>query len=398
VMSEQLSELRLDAVYRNTNNWQNPADQFNRFFRFSDGRGINNTSGFRPKSRKGGPTASTECAFCVLVSNFGEIEWPDQLDSESGIFTYYGDNRRPGNAISDTAVGGNRLLERVFGHLHAGDRVSICPFLCFESFAGADGMCMRFIGLAVPGAEGFSSLEDLVAVWRRSGRQRFQNYRATFTILDEASVSHAWLDGLVLGISPIESPGCPPTLARWIRTGRFEPLKAQHKLHPRSKVDQLPTNAREEAVLREVLTELNDRQFEFAAAALIRLMDSRFASIEVTPAVRDGGRDVLADYRVGHQGHAIALNACIEAKRWHHTTSVGVKPVMRLISRLKHRDFGIFVTTSFFDAQVQRELIEDRHPVILVAGGDVARILISREIEGESLVRWIDQVRSSTLA
>lgn len=147
-------------------------------------------------------------------------------------------------------------------------------------------------------------------------------------------------------------------------------------------------------MLREILAGLNDRQFEFAAAALISLMDSRFANIEVTPAVRDGGRDVLADYRVGHQGHSIALNAYIEAKRWNPAASVGVKPVMRLISRLKHRDFGVFVTTSFFDKQVQQELIDDRHPVILVAGGDIARILISREIEGESLARWISQVRS----
>lgn len=217
-VGEQLSELRLDAVYRNTNNWRSPADQFNRFFRFSDGRGINNTSGFRPKSRKGGPTAATECAFCVLVSNFGEIEWPDQLDAESGIFTYYGDNRRPGSAIADTTVGGNRLLEHVFGLLHSGHRAAICPFLCFESFPGAEGMCMRFLGLAVPGADGYSSLEDLVAVWRLSGRQRFQNYRATFTILNEPVVSHAWLDGLVLGMFPANSPGCPPALDRWFRT------------------------------------------------------------------------------------------------------------------------------------------------------------------------------------
>lgn len=391
--SSHPAELRVDATYRNTNNWRNPLDRFNRFFRFSDGRGINNTSGFRPKSRKGGSTSATDCAFCVLVSNFGEVEWPDQLDVESGLFTYYGDNRRPGSAISDTAVGGNRLLERVFELLHSGDRASICPFLCFESFAGSEGMCMRFIGLAVPGADGYSSLEDLVAVWRRSGKQRFQNYRAAFTILDAPTVSHEWLDGLVLGKTPIESPGCPPAFARWLQTGRYEALKAEQKLLPRPKADQLPANEREKAVLREVLSGLNDRQFEFAAAALIGLMDSRFANVEVTPAVRDGGRDVLADYRVGHRGHTISLNACVEAKRWNPSTAVGVKPVMRLISRLKHRDFGVFVTTSFFDRQVQQELIEDRHPVILISGGDIARILISREIEAESLARWINQVR-----
>ena len=48
-----MDELRIDALNRNTNNFKAEADQFNRFFRFADGRGINNTSGFRPKSPDG---------------------------------------------------------------------------------------------------------------------------------------------------------------------------------------------------------------------------------------------------------------------------------------------------------------------------------------------------------
>jgi hypothetical protein len=43
-------ELRVDASYRNTNNWNLPIDEFGKFFRFADGRGIKNVGGFRPKS------------------------------------------------------------------------------------------------------------------------------------------------------------------------------------------------------------------------------------------------------------------------------------------------------------------------------------------------------------
>src|SRR2546430_14079660 len=88
-----LSELRVDATYRNTNDWRQHDDVFNRFFRFSDDKAINNTSGFRPKSKRNGATGILECAFCVLVTNFGETEWPDSLERESGQFIYYGDNR-----------------------------------------------------------------------------------------------------------------------------------------------------------------------------------------------------------------------------------------------------------------------------------------------------------------
>jgi hypothetical protein len=43
---------------------------------------------------------------------------------------------------------------------------------------------------------------------------------------------------------------------------------------------------------------------------------------------------------------------------------------------------------------VQDELIEDGHPVILVSGGDVARILIENEIVGASLDRWLESFRN----
>jgi hypothetical protein len=70
----------------------------------------------------------------------------------------------------------------------------------------------------------------------------------------------------------------------------------------------------------------------------------------------------------------------------------------RLLSRLKHRDIGVFVTTSFFDQQVQQELIDDRHPVLLITGGDVARLLIACELgdteSGGALDRWMQRVRS----
>jgi hypothetical protein len=342
------AELRVDASYRNTNNWKHPLDEFNLFFRFSDERGIANAQGFSPKSRKKGSTAIIDCGFCLLVTNFGETEWPDSLDAETGLFTYYGDNRQPGKAVNETIIGGNRLLENVFERLHDGDRESICPFLCFENYRGAGGVFMRFLGLAVPGAEGLSSLDDLVAVWKRKGNQRFQNYRSRFTILNEPAVTHAWLEEIVDGASPASAEGCPPAYARWVKTGKYNALTTPPEVVPRTKSEQLPKTIREGIVLNSV-SSLSDREFERASAALLEMMDDRYFDIQVTRAVRDGGRDVLAKYRVGHEDHSISLDVSLEAKCWTAGKAIGVKPMMRLISRLKHRDFGIFITTSHFE-------------------------------------------------
>jgi Restriction endonuclease AspBHI N-terminal len=32
----------------------------------------------------------------ILYTSFDEPDWPDHLDREYGLFTYYGDNRKPG--------------------------------------------------------------------------------------------------------------------------------------------------------------------------------------------------------------------------------------------------------------------------------------------------------------
>jgi len=387
-------ELRIDASYRDLANWTLDSDEFNKFFRFSDGRGIANAQGFRPKSVSGGSTAITDCGFCVLVTTLREPEWPDAFDIDSGLFTYYGDNREAGKAVSDTPIGGNLLLEQVFEQLHNGHREAICPFLCFQKYTGAGGVYMRFLGLAVPGAQGVSSLDDLVAVWRRRGDKRFQNYKAIFTILDDETVTHAWLNEIVSGVTPRKANGCPPAFSNWIKTGKYVPLVTERKVGPRSKVDQQPKTSSEQKVLEKVRS-LTPRQFEFAAAELLPLIDPRFIDIRVTREVRDGGRDVLAEYQVGHGDHSIPLHVSVEAKLWNEAGAVGVKPMMRLISRLKHRDFGVFVTTSFFDKTVQAELIEDGHPVILVSGGDIARILIANEKDGKALDRWLDGIRNA---
>jgi restriction endonuclease Mrr len=55
---------------------------------------------------------------------------------------------------------------------------------------------------------------------------------------------------------------------------------------------------------------------------------------------------------------------------------VGVKEVARLISRIRHRQFGVLVTTSVVHKQAYQEAREDRHPIIFISGRDIADILI----------------------
>lgn len=49
--------------------------------------------------------------------------------------------------------------------------------------------------------------------------------------------------------------------------------------------------------------------------------------------------------------------------------------VSRLISRIKHREFGVFVTTAFIGPQPYQEVREDGHPIIFLVGRDLVEIL-----------------------
>lgn len=156
---------------------------------------VGNQGGFRYKKALTGD----RWALVVLYTDLSDTEWPDVLDLELGRFTYYGDNQRPGHELHDTKRRGNAILRKVFEHLHSSPprRSLIPPFFVFSK--GAIGRDVVFRGLAVPGVPGIPPTDDLVAVWRTTAGQRFQNYRSTFTILDVHAISRPWIDDVLSG-------------------------------------------------------------------------------------------------------------------------------------------------------------------------------------------------------
>ena len=115
--------------------------------------------------------------------------------------------------------------------------------------------------------------------------------------------------------------------------------------------------------------------FEHCAAAIARLMIPDIASLDVTRPSRDGGRDAVGQLRIGTGPASILVDFALEAKCYSPPNSVGVRDMSRLISRLRHRQFGILVTTTWLDLQAYREIKEDQHPVIVIAAADIVALL-----------------------
>lgn len=349
--------------------------------------GTGNQGGFRFS----GPIAAPQLV--VLYSTMAESDWPDSVDEENGLFYYYGDNRRPGFELHDRKAGrgGNQILRNVFAAAHAGveGRSKVPPFLVFSK--GEKGRDAVFRGLAVPGALHLDQSSDLVAVWKSVEGQRFQNYRAVFTILDVAAVDRKWLTEVATG----EKLGsyCPAAFREWIETGKLKPLRAQMVKRTRSPAAQLGQSAKAREIGQAIYEHFRVAPiaFEHFAADVARIMDANIVSLDVTRPSRDGGRDGIGRYRLGMPRNCVTVDFALEAKCHSPTSGLGVKVLSRLISRLRHRQFGILVTTSFLAAQAYEELIEDGHPIVVCAGGDVADLLIEHAgLRGrEDALAWL---------
>lgn len=348
--------------------------------------GCSNTGGFRQKKRKGGKVG--EYAYVVLYSTKGELDWPDNLDELKGLFTYYGDNRDTGHELNSKR--GNRLLGKVFGLLdNIEGRLKIPPFFVFTKLQ--DLPHARFRGLAVPGHPSVPPLEQLIAVWKASGEDRFQNYKASFAILDAGIISRQFINDLLSG-NPL-SENAPLAWKKWIENGNYDVLKApQIKIH-RSKDEQLPKNG---SIQKQVLDQLwrhfksNWRVFEFFSAKLVELMGFKVVDMAVTERTKDGGIDAIGRIALGHGVDDIQVEFALEAKRFEPGKSVTTKHTSRLISRLKHRQIGFLVTTSHVAQQAYTEVREDGHPVIIVSGLDIANILIEQGLGNpRDLETWL---------
>ncbi|MGB4770015.1 MAG: restriction endonuclease [Chitinophagaceae bacterium] len=327
--------------------------------------------------------------YIVLYSSFNDYDWPDSIDFHNGIFTYNGDNKKAGLDIHDTERKGNLILQRSFDLLHSKEYSQIKPFFVFGK--GYEGRDVIFRGIAVPGGIGYSSTDDLTAIWKYNANHRFQNYRAIFTILDIPTVKAEWISDLESG--KILTDNTPKPYLDFARNGKYTPLISERSLPIRLRHEQLPSTYEDLAMLKAILDFFAPRphDFELFAADITRMFLSNVVEIDVTRPWRDGGRDALGKYRIGSEESFILVDFAMEAKCYDFSkSSVGVREVSRLISRIRNRQFGVLVTTSFVAKQAYEEVVIDGHPIIFLTGRDIVDLLKRKGYTSVDMVlTWI---------
>lgn len=221
---------------------------------------------------------------------------------------------------------------------------------------------------------------------------RFQNYKAFFTLLEleDGRATRAWIND-ILANNP-HSQNAPGSWLKWVERGSYSPLIAEPTVTYRVKEEQLPKpGSLSEQILQTIHNHYKDNPYAFEAFALevAKLMEPRITSADLTRPWRDGGRDAVGKCRIGLDCNGIEVDFALEAKCYSPDSSVGVRETSRLISRLRHRQFGILVTTSYVHLQAYKEIKEDDHPVVIVSASDMATLLISNGYNSVEKVRQL---------
>lgn len=61
----------------------------------------------------------------------------------------------------------------------------------------------------------------------------------------------------------------------------------------------------------------------------------------------------------------------------------------RLISRIRYRQFGVMLTTSYVHPQAYKEVVEDGHPILILTATDIAQTLRRNSINSENISEWL---------
>jgi hypothetical protein len=386
-----MMDLVVDQIYSGSRNGNHSDEVLPKLL------GVDNGAGFRVIGKPRTDVGSLR--ILVLQTSFAELEWPDHLDKENGIFTYYGDKREPGD-LHDTKRDGNLILRNLFNFAHdqampSGNFPVILLFGKTGNFRDT-----KFLGLAVPGAKGMIADEDLTAVWRTtSDGIRFQNYRSVFTILNIPVISREWIKDAQTG-NARTSIHAPKAWLDWVQRRRYSPLICESGKGIRSPKEQIDLTKEEMKIISYIHDRYKDKnnayKFEVIAAEIVSLAMPDVRNITVTRPWRDGGRDAVGTYLIGSENSGIEVDFAMEAKCYAINHGVGVKEISRLISRLLHRQFGILVTTSYVAQQAYKELIQDGHPVVIFCAVDIAKLLISKIGQLEQIKIWIESCDSSS--
>lgn len=335
-----------------------------------------------------------------------DTPWHDVFDSDHGRIRYYGDAKMPGE--DPAARPGNKcLLEALAVHtaVDPAERANATPILFFQRTA-VGGKHKGFLSF-----QGFGVIERTQRLTQYDPRKEasFTNYVYDFAVLamvdENETFDWEWINAR--RTPEITDEQClaraPSSWRRWLQEGSSALARNRRhvsKLLVTKPKDQLPEpGSRYDRVLKQVYDYYATKKHHFEGLSyaitrhLLGQTGGKFVEGWITPAGGDGGADFIARLDIGEGFGAVRQIVYGQAKCLASTSGVDGKDIARTVARLKRGWFGVFVTTSYFSEPVQREVIEDEYPVLLVSGLAVAEATyVLAEENGCTVLEYLDRL------
>jgi len=316
-----------------------------------------------------------------------DTPWQDIFDVDNGHIRYYGDNKIPGN---DPALSsGNKVLLHAFDTYNSIDKIKYSVPLIFYKAVTRNNKPKGYIEF-----NGFGIITgiELITQYDRKLKRTFSNYAFDFQVFSLAKnheeFNWEWINERRNDKLSVDETlrNAPISWYEWIKNGNKVLEKCRRrvsKLLVSSIKEQLPEkSSNEERVLFEVYKyfKRKNARFEIVASAvtakIIKDQVGQYKEGWITPKGSDGGVDFYGRLDVGVGFGKAKLIVLGQAKCENLKRPTNGKDIARTVARLRRGWVGVYVTTSFFSDKVQREIIEDEYPIMLVNGKKLAETLI----------------------
>jgi len=235
-----------------------------------------------------------------------------------------------------------------------------------------------FMGLGI-----VSSIE-LVTQWDNKLERSFTNYAFDFTVLcfakEHDTFDWSWVNARRRkNFSVLETnKSAPDSWNIWLKKGANAlngVRRRVSKLHIVKAEAQKPSKgSTQEKSLEEVYRFYDGKKHNFEALAewvTEKVISGDLGIYKkgwVTQGTGDGGADFIGKVTLGSEFSKVNLVVLGQAKCESLSSPTGGNHIARTVARLKRGWIGVYVTTSYFSDAVQREVIEDKYPIILING------------------------------
>ena len=318
-----------------------------------------------------------------------DTPWQDTFDVDNGHIRYFGDNKDP-SSKPDSKKGNKALLEAFKMHSArtSEERVRATPLVFYRAVA-INGKQKGFVEF-----NGFGIIRDvkLVTQYDRTNNRAFTNYVFGFTVfsMSEENEEFDWN-----WITARRSENCsladanklaPASWKNWVKEGpkSIDRLRRRvSRLYTLSTSEQQPeTGSVEDSALQAIYKFYDGRKARFEALAamvtsqIITNEGGQYQQGWITSSSSDGGADYYGRLDVGKGFGQAKIIVLGQAKCESLTSPTGGNHIARTIARLKRGWIGVYVTTSYFSEPVQREIIEDSYPILLINGLKLAQTVL----------------------